>query len=985
MELDLIPFAERGRALRLAERVGAKLPPAESRLVTSLLAGSPDPDGALLGLDSYLSEIGDPRRVPRHHWHALLAVFAHSRYLTNALCRHPDRLSWSLNGDRLHRVLSWQEMRVDLGWIAGDGDDREAAEVLARFKRIHLLRIALRDLLGHTTLAEATLELSNLADAVLQGAYEFIHQDLVRQFGRPLSDGVDAQIESEFVVLGLGKLGGAELNYSSDIDLIYFYLAGGTTSGPLRISNKEFYSELCKRLTSVLSSDTPNGFSYRVDLRLRPEGSMGEVCAPLTSAIEYYHRRARDWERQMLIKARPVAGSRRLGRMFLSSVEPLIYQTTTDFSTIEKVAQTRDRIHQNLRRKPARGLNIKLAKGAIRDIEFLVQCMQRLYGGGDAWVRSPGTLVGLHRLRDKGYLSRPDYATLHGAYHYFRGIEHRLQIFENRQTHQIPEDGPALLRLARMMHGRHAEGDESAAFLTEVNDLRERVAAVYERVIYAQAEPAVVSLEADGDDAEPVAHSGQQLSHSALSQLRYVRQIHTALAARLDRVARTADRGHVEALLDRLGTDRPLLDALATSPAVMDAVGEILQYSPYLSDKLVRFPRDLEALALEIASGKPLSVIDGLSEPREDGFRQFAALDAIVRAEQPGEEKVARLRGWFRHQSIVALTASLQRSRPIYETLSDESLLADCVIRAAYSIAWREIPELANRPSEEGRLHVVALGRLGMQAFDLGSDADLVFVLDDVAADEKALWVRFANRLIEILSAYTSEGVLFSVDTRLRPMGRDGELVQTESTFLRYFREKAEAWEAVAYMKARALAGDSLRATAFLERLQDASWRHFGEDAQLPELLRQMRDRLEQEQGAERPLKAGVGGFYDIDFALLYRRLRSARVFFESLNTPERIDICEAVRDITPEQAETLRRNALYLRSLDHAMRVANGHSAKQIPSSRDQLARLSELVGRWSRIKPAPQELLATTKDVLTSTRRVYHEVLTTEPAGAA
>jgi glutamate-ammonia-ligase adenylyltransferase len=246
------------------------------------------------------------------------------------------------------------------------------------------------------------------------------------------------------------------------------------------------------------------------------------------------------------------------------------------------------------------------------------------------------------------------------------------------------------------------------------------------------------------------------------------------------------------------------------------------------------------------------------------------------------------------------------------------------------------------------QLMVIALGRLGMREFDLASDADLVFVLPDEDHDEHLLWTRVAGRMIDLITAYTGAGLMFSVDTRLRPNGSAGALVQSEASYKEYFAKNAEAWEGIAYMKARAVAGDLDRATKFLNELQKVDWRRYGQSGRSKKDLRQMRMRLQKEQGQGHPLKAGAGGFYDIDFSLLYLRLKSAGIFYKVLNTPARIDIIEAMGHLERADAEFLRDAAVFFRSMDHGLRVWSGHAEGSLPNSETQLALLTQVVQRW-------------------------------------
>ena len=309
-----------------------------------------------------------------------------SRFLSEEILQNPQ---WLEEVSAMNRLLTASEYKKRLGKFLKDPADRPLALSLALFRRQQILRILLRDVLGLASLSEITEEISNLADAILHVSYKRIRADLVAKHGTPGYVDEDGESrECGMSVIALGKLGGRELNYSSDIDLMFVYAANGETDGKHPISNKEFYKKVANQYTALLSTYTAEGLCYRVDLRLRPDGSLGEVCISLDGAKTYYQNRARDWELQMLIKARVAAGDPEAGRELLRAVEPLIYSTTLDFSAVEAVSATRERISEKLNRrkhvKPA--FDVKLAPGGIRDVEFLVQCLQRLHGGRVPWL-----------------------------------------------------------------------------------------------------------------------------------------------------------------------------------------------------------------------------------------------------------------------------------------------------------------------------------------------------------------------------------------------------------------------------------------------------------------------------------------------------------------------------------------------------------------------------------------------------------------------
>ncbi len=806
-------------------------------------------------------------------------------------------------------------------------EDGPAPLVFARFRRHHILRILLRDVLGIATLSEVTSELSILSDVIVDVALEVLSGEFERRHGAPKFSAPDGSVRpARFAVLALGKLGGEELNYSSDIDLMFLYSGNGETGGPEPISTKEFFKKVANGLTALLSTYTSEGLCYRVDLRLRPEGTLGEVCISLDGAKAYYSTRARDWELQMLIKARVSAGDRDLGRALLDDVEPRIYSSTLDFSAVEAMSATRQRIGEKLAAKQARSpsaVDVKLSPGGIRDIEFLVQCLQRLHGGRERWVRHGGTLLALFRLRDKGFLSPSEYSRLASAYEFYRNLEHRLQFVDDRQTHTLPSDHESLEVLARKMP--HAPGETpDAEWLTKrLCDCQADVRELYERVIYLQKpmyyQPVLV---------EPIETPGESVEDSRLPAssniTRFLDHRAPRLAAFLSQSNLKRGRDRFDHLLEGILHRPEWLARLDQDVELARAAVEIFEYSPFFADQCLRDP-DLLGEIIRF----------GAAFPRDN-------------PEDPVE-----LRRFFSREMIRIQSESLCRSVPIFETLGKTSDLADRVIASAYQIAmWNRLgatPPVSTAYIPHDQMQVIALGRLGVREFDVGSDADLVFVIPDEDAGEHRFWTAVAESLIDIISAYTGDGVIFSVDTRLRPYGREGSLVQTVSKYKEYFSNHAEAWEGIAYMKARGVAGNLEQATRFLNEVQEADWRRWGQGGRSRQSLAEMRARLEREQGQRNPLKAGSGGYYDIDFVLMFLRLKGAGIFFKVLNTPERIDVIEKMGHLDREDAEFLGDAATFYRALDHAMRVSSGHTEGRLPVSQAQLELLAELVRRWT------------------------------------
>jgi [glutamine synthetase] adenylyltransferase / [glutamine synthetase]-adenylyl-L-tyrosine phosphorylase len=911
--LQNYPFQDPARAEREFNTLAANLPPAVINRVDLLLAASPAPEQAL----HYLINLQDRQpgafeRLTRSTsgLRYLIAVFSNSRFLAEEVLEHPDWAGDLLESTDMSRALSAEELRAKL--LAQLPSGVPPPIELARFRRRQILRIVVRDVLELGLLPEITGELTNLADVLLDVAYERIYASLVAHYGTPRAGSASAPA-SRFAVLALGKMGGQELNYSSDIDLMFLYSDNGETDGTRPISNQEFFKRAANQLTALLSAYTAEGMCYRVDLRLRPDGSLGEVCISLDGARRYYQDRARDWEWQMMIKARVAAGDVATGRSLLEFVEPLSYKSTLDFSVVESMSVTRERLNEKLLAKQGRkpgSIDVKLGRGGIRDIEFLVQCLQRLYGGSDLWVRHGGTMLALARLQDKGHLTGAEYGRLASAYRFLRSVEHRLQFDEDRQTHTLPWDPAALELIARRVPGVESSG----RLVEEIRRHFAQVTEIYDRVVYAQSTAA---------DAPP-APSGQKAATVVLA----LDQTAPALAEALKNADLVRGYRAFEHFLERQAGDLGLIAKLNRNPSLTKITLDLFEHSPYFAEELIRTPELLEDVACHSVN----------------------LLREISAARDPAE-----LRKLYRREMARIQTESICAPHPIFDTLERTSNLADGIIARAYALAVAET-QAALAPSRsdyrpENQMHVIALGRLGMREFDMASDADLVFVLADSDAEEMPFWTKVAGRIVDLITAYTGSGVLFAVDTRLRPNGSAGPMVQTETAVKDYFNSAAEAWEGVAYMKARTVAGDQKRAERFLLELQEVDWRRYGQSGRSRDDLRRMRQRLEREQGPSQPLKAGRGGYHDIDFLLLYLRLKSAGVFFKVLNTPARIEVLEQMGHLSREQAAFLAGAARFYRAIDHGLRVISGHAEGKLPKSESHLELLGEVVARWSPI----------------------------------
>ncbi|HEX4170804.1 MAG TPA: glutamine-synthetase adenylyltransferase, partial [Bryobacteraceae bacterium] len=584
-----------------------------------------------------------------------------------------------------------------------------------------------------------------------------------------------------------------------------------------------------------------------------------------------------------------------------------------------------ERIGEKIARKRTRPaiIDVKLTPGGIRDIEFLVQCLQRLHGARESSVRHRGTLLAIRRLEEHHLLSATEAERLAGAYQFLRRAEHALQFEDDRQTHALPTNPLELQFVANRIlrsEDNTTAADQSALLLRELNQHLEDVQTVYERIVHAQR-PLYYSYSAVAPE------------HEETSIPPFRAQPQAASGASL------AD--FIEALPE-CGAERKLM---AANSKLRSWVTQIFESAPLLAAQLKRQPELLLSLQAAIADPGRRYAFEGLAPPLND---------------------VAGLQNLFRSEMFRIQCAGVCLPEPIFRTLDQTSALAEFVIARAYRVAldmsltYARNHATPEKPFEEpqSEIMVVALGRLGMREFDVRSDADLLFIIPDEESRRHRFWTRVVERLLDVLSTYDGDGPTLSIDTRLRPNGREGMLVQTESKYVDYFSGKAEAWEGIAYMKARAVAGDTDRATRFLAELQQVDWRRYGQSGRSKHDLRQMRLRLQKEQGASAPLKAEYGGYYDADFILMFLRLRGAGMFFKSLNTPERIDVVEKMGHLERADAEFLLAASTHFRALDHAIRLVTGHAEGKLPAIPEQRETIASLLGRWTA-KPAEAETL--------------------------
>ena len=963
-----VPFREPEAARRTYERATTKLSPMLAKAVPSLLVETPDPDAALLLFERLVSESSPEtlRLLETHPFlaHYAIAVFGNSWYLGESLIRNPDLLSTFLREKRLDRSFTREEFSEALARFHSRSFLREQSLLLARFKKREYVRILLRDVLRISPLAETTAEISALADALIEQALREAESDMERRFGLPLHlDAEGRSLTTRFAVLSLGKLGGNELNYSSDIDLLFLF-GDGKEPPAAPISNREYFVRLAQQVTEILSRPTEEGAVFRIDLRLRPQGNEGELAINLSHALNYYATSAHDWERQALLKVRFSAGNELLAREFIRRVQPLVYREEVNFAAIKTALVSRERIDRKRRRQDAtqgRGLDVKLERGGIRDIEFLVQCLQRVYGGREPWLRSGGTLFSLQKLHDKGHIRGRDFHELNLAYSFLRHLEHRLQLRHGQQVHRLPQSAHDLEILKRAMVGL-TPGYRLEDLRKAVEERLAAVAEIYRRVIYHQQ--TAKSLAPRTGEFRLESQSEATLSEQSHQQ---VMERLAEDAPQLARILKTTKPGS----MGRKNLLRFLSAALGSSERYAAVVREqaaiarseaLFAMTEYLTEVLVRHPEEVSTLA-EIARTSPdrtSGSLFGLPD-EEDSSGRDAVFTYIANSSASHGERIALLRRYFRHLMFRSGARDVVEFRPVYQALSETSAAAEGAIAAAFGIA-----------GNPGGLAILALGRLGSREFDVLSDADLLFVGDETY--ERQALTKAAEEIMQALSAYTQEGMVFPVDTRLRPRGSEGELVITPKHLEEYFASEAQPWEALMYTKLRFLCGER-KLGARVTSAGEILFQRFANDENFPAAVRQMRRRLEEASAPEKSIRTSGGALYDADFLSSFLLVRN-RISHKLGTLRDRLWRCSAAGVLGREEAVTLDQAAELCRTVEHVLRLVVGRNTRWLPAAehaRQAAETLTSTILRRQFREGLEQELLVT----FSAVRTIYDGVV--------
>jgi glutamate-ammonia-ligase adenylyltransferase len=853
-----------------------------------------------------------------------------SRYLQRLLDSEPALREWLQ--ENYVRPCTAAEMR---DWLAAMPLTHEAelSSALRRLRKQVMLKLLLRDLGGLAGLEEVMTSMTALAELAVQYAHDFAMQALLLQYGQPI--GAESGSAQELLIIAMGKLGGGELNVSSDIDLIFIYPEDGDTNGARSIGNNDFFSRLGRKIINLINELTPDGYVFRVDMRLRPYGDSGALVMSFAALEEYLVAQGREWERYAWIKARVISPAQSPATAELMQLaQPFVFRKYLDFSAFESMRKLHAQIRQEVLRRD-RLNNVKLGPGGIREIEFIAQVFQLIRGGRDVRLRIRPTQRVLQLLVENGQLSAETVAALDKAYVFLRNLEHRLQYLDDQQTQDLPEKTEDQAIIATAMGFT-----DYAAMLEVFNQHRSFVSKNFEQIFSTE----------DGTDtaSSPLWCEGLQADslRSNLAGLGY-----SDSAALADHLLQIRDSGRYRQLPEqsRMRMDKLIPQFISlcaapdnrdqTLPRVLNLLEAISRRASYLAF-LAEYPQVLQRL-VGIASSSVWAadyliqhpfLLDELLDAREI-YRapDWPALDKNLEAQladsaQDMERQMDILRQFHHSLTFHLLAMDIHGLLPL-EKLSDHlSDLADLILRHVLQLCWRDARK---KHQEQHHFAIIAYGKLGGRELGYASDLDLIFLYDDPHPDAGEIYARLAQRINTVLSSYTSAGRLYETDLRLRPNGASGLLVSSVAAFEEYQQKSAWVWEHQALTRARFCAGDSSVGAQF-EAIRKTVLCQPRAIADLRKEIIGMRQKMHDGHPNDSQLfdiKHDAGGMVDIEFMVQFLVLAHAATHPELTTNSGNLALLELsshlglIESQLSGAVQDIYRN---LRRLQHKMRLNN-------------------------------------------------------------
>ncbi len=955
-QLAALGFADTSAAARLLSGDLRLQPAGPDAAVLAALAAAADPDLAVAGLArmSPGPELRAALRTDAALRDRLTSVLGASAALGEHLARHPDDWQLLAGPAAVDRPAAGQ-LRRELLAAARAGDPLRQLRVAYRTR---LLQLAARDLTGADPQDSVMAELAELAGAALAAALDLA------------AASVPAASQARLAVIAMGKCGAGELNYASDVDVIF--VADPRPGPDGEAAGLRTATSLASGLIRVCSQSTAEGALFPVDPNLRPEGRDGPLVRTLASHVSYYQRWAKTWEFQALLKARPVAGDRDLGERYVAAMAPMVWQAAQRDGFVADVQAMRRRVLGSLPAAQA-GRELKLGPGGLRDIEFAVQLLQLVHGRADESLRVPGTITALQALAAGGYVGRQDAASLTDAYRFLRAVEHLLQLRQLRRTHTLPADPAVLRQVGRALRRMRLTGgqpdlppagegtaDPAAELITHWRRHSAQARQLHEKLFYRPLLDAVARLPGDAVRLTPAAATErlEALGYAdPAGALRHIESL-TAGVTRRAAIQRTLLPVLLGWLADAPQPDQGLLafrqvsEALGRSPwylrllrdntVVAQRMARLLASSRYATGLLLRAPAAVALL------GDDADLV-----PRPAGALTAEAMAAVGRHGTAGDAVRAVL-AIRRRELLRTAMADVLGLAGIEQTGSALSTVAQVTVAAALAAVTAEA-ERGGEPLPT-RLAVIGMGRFGGQEMGYASDADVLFVHDPLpGADEEAA-TRAAHQLAERLRALLGQpgpDPALQLDAGLRPEGRQGPLVRTLASYLAYYRRWSVPWEAQALLRASQVAGDTGVGARFLAAVREIRYPDGGIPDPFVTEIRRVKARMEAERvprAADRALhlKLGPGGLADVEWVVQLLQLRHAHAVtgLRTTRTLEALRAASAAGLIGSQDAATLTAAWLLAARIRDAVMLARGRPADSLPSSAADLAAVAGLLG---------------------------------------
>jgi len=840
--------------------------------------------------------------------------------------------------------------------VIADHDPVSLAAALRQLRQRAVLTAMFRDLTGRADLGEVMQTMTRLAEIAVRRAVVAHHRGLVEAHGEPL--GAGSASRQQLIVVGMGKLGGCELNVSSDIDLVFVYPEEGSTAGPKVLANQEFFDRLGRRVIAALGDSTAEGFVFRVDMRLRPYGDGGPLSSSFAALEHYLITQGRTWERYAWMKARALTGDRcaDLDRL----IAPFVFRKYLDYDAYAGLRDVHRQIREQGRRRDY-ARNVKLGPGGIREIEFIVQALQMVRGGREPALRVRPTLVALDALRVRGTLPAAVVDELRDAYVFLRNVEHRLQYRDDTQTHDLPSEPTELDLLAQACGFADA-----VSFEAGVHDRRESVERHFDALFGpsdAAGADALVSIWIDPSPdeahdaalrvagyADPAAliatlarlrESSRYLQLPILSRQRFDALVPQLLRAAADTPEPQAVFLRLLTLLDAISGRSVYLALLVEHPPVLPRLAHLMAASAWAAEYLTRHPILLD----ELLDSRAL-----LAEPSWDEWRK--ELSAQLSAHAGDAERQIDVLRHFQHAQTFRLLAQDLEGRLSIERLADHlSALADIILDATLELCWIQMQGPDAAPP---KFAIIGYGKLGGKELGYASDLDVVFLYDDPDDAASQRYARLAQRINTALTSLTAAGRLYDTDLRLRPDGAKGLMVSSLEAFRTYQADQAWTWEHQALTRARFVAGDERIEHAF-DAEREAILRMNRDHARLRDDIVAMRRRMyaaHPNRSALFDLKHDPGGMVDIEFAVQYLILAHSHAWRELTRNIGNIALlsqCAGLGLVDPETAAASAAAYREYRRLQHQVRLQGAHEARVEPGP--QAPRRDAVASLWAAV----------------------------------